>query len=284
MSRWLPVLLFVLCLAAAPGGWARTLRVVTTPDVAADYERLLAGRAPLAIQQFSGPGARRDVVELILVQQALAYGGETSAVQIITAPTYRRMLALVSDGHADLTGNTVWSTDIDTQADRLQGSTALVGDGEFVAGFYRAPAAKALDARIRGGHWHGLTAVSSRSWTPDWRALQRLGLDTVYDVAEWPAMVRMVAAGRADFLLAPLPGDGGGDITLDGVRLVPVTGTCLALAGSRHLALARNPEGDRLRAALDRGLARLRNEGLLRRAYTQSGFLQPGRPHCHAEN
>ncbi len=281
MLRKVLTALLALCLCLPMAALAESLRVVVTPDVLADYQRLLGERSPLAMTRFQGPGARRDVVEVILLQQALARGGLPATVEFLTAPTYRRMLALVADGHADVSGSSVWGSDIDDNAARLQASSALVSDGQFIAGFYRAPGAGHLDASIRQGRWQGLTAVSSRDWRPDWLALQRLALRHVYDAAEWPLMVRMVGAGRADFLLAPLPGAGSPDIRLDGIQLVPVDGTCLVLPGSRHYALGRHAAGNRLRQSLERGLELLRSQGLVRRAYLEAGFLRNEYPACH---
>lgn len=281
MLRQLRTCLVALCCCLPPPALAASLRVVVTPDVLADYQRLLDGRSPLALTRFQGPGARRDVVEVVLLQQALARGGERGNVELLTAPTYRRLLALIADGHADVSGSSVWGSDIDANAARLQASSALVADGQFLAGFYRSPATGHLDERIRNGQWRGLTAVSSKAWTPDWLALQRLGLDHVYDAAEWPVMVRMVGARRADFLLAPLPGAGSPDIRLDGTRLVPVSGACLVLPGSRHFAIGRHATGNSLRQALERGLELLRSQGVVRRAYLEAGFLRNEPPPCH---
>lgn len=263
---------------AAPA--AGPVRVAVPPDVIADFNTLLAGRKPAQLGRYDGPGARRDVVELVLVQQALVLGGDPRPIELVPAPTYRRMLALVADGHADLTGTTVWATDIDSDAARLQASSALIADGEFTAGFFHARGAGTVRDRIHGHRWSGLSAVSSHTWTPDWQALQRLGLAHVYDASEWPVMVRMVAAGRADFLLAPFQPGTEPLIRMEGVVLEPVPGACVALAGSRHLALPRTASGDQLRRTLEQGLAQLRKRQAIHRAYTDSGFWNADARQC----
>ena len=44
-------------------------------DVYQDYTTFLAGRDPLEIKSFSGHKIRRDVVDMIIAQQALKLGG-----------------------------------------------------------------------------------------------------------------------------------------------------------------------------------------------------------------
>ncbi|MFZ5756047.1 MAG: hypothetical protein ACOY3X_04035 [Pseudomonadota bacterium] len=272
-TAFTPFLLLFLLLPILPmtAASAGTLTIAAPPDVIADHDRLLAGRKPAAVTRYDGPGSRRDVVELILVQQALILAGNQRPVELVPAPTYMRMLAMVADGHAELTGTSVWASDIDNDAERLQASTPLIAEGEFHAAFFHAHNnSTGVRERIRNGDWEHLAAVSSRSWKPDWKALHHLGLAQVYDVPEWPAMVRMVSAGRADFLLAPFPADRSGSLQFDGMQLDAVPGVCLPLAGSRHLAVARSrPE---TLSQLERGLNLLRQKAVIRRAYTEAGF------------
>lgn len=279
--------LLLLLLSPLPAT-ADALRVVATPDVIADYQRLVGNRKPVDISDYRGPGSRRDVVELLLVHQALALAGESRSVTLVPVPTYQRMLALVADGRADLTGSTVWASDIDANAARLQASSAFVADGQFVAGVFHAAGANGTAVKLKERDWASLTAVSSRTWTPDWTALQRLGLSSVYDTGEWPAMVRMVGAGRADFLLAPFqPGSAdGGDpaIHFEGITLVPVPGLCIALPGSRHVAVARTAGGSRVLQRLEQGLAQLQRRQAIQRAYTDAGFLTGDQRACHPMN
>ena len=59
--------------APKPGAAAdRPLPALIPDDVLLDYQRFLAGRDPLAIVDFGGLHARRDVIEVLLLQQALA--------------------------------------------------------------------------------------------------------------------------------------------------------------------------------------------------------------------
>ena len=56
-------------------GWAMAeplLPALIPDDVLRDYQAFLAGRDPVAITDYGGPLSRRDVVEVVLIHQALA--------------------------------------------------------------------------------------------------------------------------------------------------------------------------------------------------------------------
>ena len=269
--------LLAVGLLLAAGGWAATtgeLPVLVPPDVLADYRTWLGARDPLAVKDFTGPGARRDVVELALLQQALVAGGEARAVAFEESPSYQRILVELKAGHALLLGTSAWRADLAALGDDVAISAPLVAEGGSLAGLYTAPGnTRALAARSLA-EVRGLSAVSNQGWTTDWAVLQRIAPARLDHTPSWEAMVRLVSAGKADVLLAPFqPGE---DLALSafGLRLVPVPGLAVALPGSRHLATSlRHPLGAAVAAALDRGLARLAADGVLARAYRDAGFL-----------
>ncbi len=263
----------VLLVAWARLTAAEPLAVLVPADVLVDYRAWLGTRDAATLDDFAGPGLRRDVVEVALLQRALRAGGRSDAVTFVTAPNYQRFLAELADGQAALIGTSAWRADLVALGDRVLISAPIIADGEFVAGLYTRPDAPALAARTLADV-RGLSAISNPGWTADWTALSALGLRELHGTTTWPAMVRMVAAGSCDFLLAPFQATPDLALSCDGTRLVPIPGLKIALAGSRHFAVAAHlPEAAALRAALDRGLATLVAAGTIRRAYEQSGFF-----------
>ncbi len=83
--------------AAWPSAWAADAALPPIPaavpaDVMADYSRFLNRRDPLSISDFSGPHSRRDVVEVVLLHQALALGGWGRALEFVDMPSGERLL------------------------------------------------------------------------------------------------------------------------------------------------------------------------------------------------
>jgi len=245
-------------------------------DVWDDHRSFLNGRTPQSIAFYGGPGARRDVVELVLVQQALRLGGWREGLFPLTLPTDARLLHEVAIGHAVLGGTTYWLEDLAREAPHLEASSVWVEDGAFDVGIYVRPDNhKALAVRSAQG-LRALSAVSCRAWSVDWRTLSAMGLKALWHAPSWDSMPAMLVAGRADFLLAPFQPNTDMSLTVAGVRLVPVPGLKVRLPGTRHVPLSRRAaQFEAVRDCLESGLDQLRARGVIRRAYTESGFFNP---------
>lgn len=243
-------------------------------DVLADYRVFMHGRTPLEITQYSGPKSRRDVVEVILVQQALRRGGlDSTKIILKPLPNYARMISELMDGTIILNGTSIWKTDLKEGA-HLFVSTPVIANGQFEAGLYTSPRnSNALKARTLE-QVQRLSAVSSRDWTPDWTTLTHMDLISLNHVQDWEAMVRMVSSRRVDFLLAPFQQNSQLMLHVNGMKLQPIPGIKLGLEGSRHFAVsARTQVGTKVYKALQRGLRTLTNQGTIERAYRESGFF-----------
>jgi hypothetical protein len=253
---------------------AHDLRIVVADDVLVDYELFLNGRDPLEVMAFDGPHSRRDVVEVVLIHQALDRGGWLGDVTLLPGGNYARMMSMIAAGEADISGSSTWLRDIESKTDRIVASDAVIPRGKFEAGFYML---SDNPNRLKIHSLRGLRLLrgaSNREWKPDWYALGKLGLADLIHVPAWDLMVRFVAEGRADFLLAPF--QPGPDMTLvvDGVEMLPIPGFKIALDGSRHFAVTTATEYARdLQVAVNQGIVELDRIGKIEQAYRQSGFF-----------
>lgn len=255
---------------------SHNLRIVLKDDVLEDYQRFLSGRDPLQIDSFDGPYSRRDVVEVVLIQQALQRGGWLGHVTFVPVSSSSLMLELLADGEADLTGSSVWLRDVEQQEGRVSNSIVVVPEGRFEAGFYmmadnpdRLKIKNLRAIRL-------LRGVSSRDWVPDWQALGRLRLADLVDVPVWELMVKLVAEGKADFLLAPFQSGEELELAVNGVRMLPIPDYKIVLHGSRHFAVNGIEHYSKdLLIAVDQGLRELEQIGRIKQAYRQSGFFNP---------
>ncbi|WIV97322.1 hypothetical protein [Kinneretia aquatilis] len=251
-----------------------SIQAAVPADVMVDYGRFLNRRDPLTLSDFSGPHSRRDVVEVVLLHQALALGGWAHPLEFVDMPSGERLLREISTGRLVCSATTYWEQDTMGSGQGVMLSRAMVQAGEFEAGLYtvesnrRAMSARSL-ADVRA-----LSVLSNRNWVVDWATLEQLGIHRRQHVTNWELMPRMVEAGRADLLLAPFQATPDLSLTVGKVRLVPIPGLKISLRGTRHYLLAReHPQGFGLRSALDIGLQRLLQQGVVRKAYTQSGFF-----------
>lgn len=257
--------------------WAAEAPVLAAgpADVMADYQLFLNQRNVLQLSDFSGPHSRRDVVEVALFHQALHQGGWRTALKFQDMPSVERLRRELSSGHVSASSTSYWSEDIGGAEAHIDLSLAVVGNGEFEAGFYTVESnARAMKAKTLAD-LQGLTGLSNQTWLVDWRNLKRLGLQAQH-VTNWELMPKMVAVGRADFLLAPFQATADLSLQVGRVRLLPIPGIKLGMQGTRHYLISKvHPDGQRLQAALNSGLQHLRQQGVIRKAYMQSGFFNP---------
>lgn len=261
------------CLVPAWAVAEPLLPALIPDDVLLDYRRFLAGRDPTAVTDYGGPLSRRDVVEVVLIHQALARQDRKLRLGMSPMPTSQRLQTELRIGHAACSATTYWREDF-PKPDGLLFSDAVLQDGEFEAGLYTTPGnARALAAR-QLADVQQLRILSNNTWRVDWQTLEQLGVAHLQHVASWNLMPRMLQQGRADLLLAPFQPTPDMAMLADGIRLVPIPGLKVSMRGTRHfLVSATHALGPRLLDQLNAGLAWLRQQGLVRRAYEQSGFF-----------
>lgn len=255
---------------------APTIVAAVDEDIIADYHLFVGERDPLLIDYFGGPGARRDVIEIVLLQQALALGGFSAKVTLRPENSYLRALKLVADGHVALSGALKWRDDITPHSTHLFKTKAIVKEGEFIAGLYTRPDnQRALRANTIEEIRH-LSAASNNHWQADVKTLHELGIKKIYFSTYWVQIVRMVVAKRADVTLAPFQVNPDMKVMVDGLELVPIPGIKVALPGSRHWPVSKtHPLGEEIFAALARGIDELEKKNIIQRAYEECGFFHP---------
>lgn len=248
--------------------------VLVPADVLRDFQAFLGGRRAEQLTSFAGAHSRRDVVELALLHLALAEGRREAGLALQPVPTAARLHRELSQAHAACSGTSFWRQDFPADERRLLFSVALLQEGEFEAGLYTAAGnRRALAARSLADVL-ALKAMCNRDWRVDWQSLEQLGLRDIQHVGNWELMPRMLASGRADFVLAPFQPTPDLALEVGGVRLVPIPGLKVALQGTRHYLLSAQHEGaPELKQRLDAGLASLHARGLVRRAYVGAGFI-----------
>lgn len=251
-----------------------TIVAAVDEDIIADYQLFIGTRDPISVTYYGGPGARRDVIELVLLQQALHLGGFTGQVVLRPENSYLRILKLVQDGQVPLAGALMWHQDLEPYSDHLYTTSAVVKEGEFIAGLYtHATNEKAL-AATNLKQIQQLSAASNDHWKSDVTTLKALGINKIHYATYWVQIVRMVVADRADFTLAPFQSNSDMKVHVDNLELVPIPGIKVSLPGSRHWAISKkHPRGAEIFAALTKGILLLEEKNIIQRAYEECGFF-----------
>lgn len=247
------------------------LVVTIDADVHRDYLTYIDGRDPLSIDSYGGEGSRRDVVEVLLLQQAMALGGIDAPFEFRIVRGYLDSLDVLASGEALLRATPVWGADCDNKSFYV--SEPVIRQGEFQVGLYTRPQNDLSSLTLP---LNQLSAVTNHDLKADLNTLKQLGIAKIFDVERWPTMIAMVATGEADVILAPFQDTAGMEMVVGDTRLMPIPDIKVALADTRHWVVSRNNvDGGRVSKALEKGLAQQRKSGTIVRAYTESGFFHP---------
>lgn len=276
---------FALFMASAATAEQRTnpqpLSILVPSSIVKDFTAFVDGRDILSIDNYGGDKSRREVAEMVLMHQALYLGGYSGVIEYVAQEVdYLRSLHMIADGKAAIFGATAWYENVSADNSPYWVTKPLVRNGEFVVGLYTSAANEKAMSVSTLSELRNLRAVSNVHWGTDWRNLELLNLTHVYSVRQWSNMARMVQAQRADFTLAPFRSNTDRSLAMDDFELTPIPNVSFALEGSRHWVTSKtHAMGEDAYKSLARGLASLRNQGSVVRAYSESGFIQPKHDH-----
>jgi hypothetical protein len=250
------------------------IQIYVRDDVYEDYKRFLNGRNLEEISDFSGQYIRRDVVDMILAQQALALGGFRKEFEYQTGNVNFRNTKLLEQGKLLLSMDSYWLEDAKSMSDAVYISEPLIKRGEYYAGVFYSPNNKKMQQLNSYAQLSEYTSVSTPRWRTDWETLHSMPLQKLFVEHEWISQARMVSMTWADFMLMPLMPSLKNEFNLEGIKLVAHPKLVVLLDGSRHLVVSKNhPHGVEAFKALQVGLKILNERGMIIKAYTQAGFI-----------
>jgi hypothetical protein len=243
-------------------------------DVYIDYQEFLAGRDVTVINNFSGKSIRRDVVDMIIAQQALKLGGFKHNFTYAPGKVNFRNTQMLQNGELLLSFDSYWKKDATPLSESIYISDEVIRKGEYIAGIYTSPNNKKTLSAKKRIDFLELTAVSTPKWRTDWQTLQELSLKDIVAQDSWLSMVRMVNLQWIDFILMPFNSTPDKSFTMGKIHLVPVEGIAVVLKDSRHFVISKlHPEGAEAFQAINKGLKILREKGTISKAYEQAGFF-----------
>ncbi|MCA1930999.1 hypothetical protein [Rheinheimera sp.] len=267
-------ILMLSCLLSGFFVLAKPLNIYIRDDVYQDYLSFLNGRDVLDLKDFSGSYMRRDVADMVLLQQALKLGGFHQSFQYLPGKVNFRNTKMLESGELLLSFDTYWLSDANKLSDKVYISSPIVKRGQYMAGIYTNPQNTKVLAIKELSDLAELTAVSTPKWHTDWATLSALPLKELIREDEWLSQARMVYMQWVDFMLMPFYPSKDGSFALEQIRLQLVPGIAVLLDDSRHFVISKqHPQGKSAYAALNKGLALLEQQGRIEQLYTQAGFF-----------
>ncbi len=267
-------IVMILCTTKTVLAQSDSVLIYIRDDVYEDYLEFVAGRDINNIENFSGKNIRRDVVDMIIAQQALKLGGFNHSFNYASGKVNFRNTKMLQSGSLLISFDSYWQQDATPLADKVYITAEVIRKGEYVAGIYTSPKNTKTLSLSKLDDFKELTGVSTPKWRTDWQTLKELPLKNLIHEDSWLSMVRMVNIQWVDFILMPFNSTPDQSFTMDKVHLVPVKGIGVVLKDSRHFVISKkHPKGKEAFDAINKGLKILRQKGAIVKAYTQAGFF-----------
>lgn len=223
------------------------------------------------ISSFNSPYANRGTVELVLICQALNVAGYETKITLQQYPNYERALTQAKYGLVHMTAESLWENDIDDKI--FYKTSAIIRNGEFEKGIYTLPSNTHVLTAKSLQDLQELKAVMPKIWSVDWQTLQAMKIKTSF-APNKINMFKMINAKRIDFTILEFSYAEDMSNELAGIRLIPVPNIKIGLQGARYFVVSKKSlNAKALYAALNQGIAQLRETGVITKALTESGFI-----------
>ncbi len=246
--------------------------VLVPSDVLGDYKSLVGDRAPAMLRDYRGKGSRREVVEVVLLLQALDAAEYPHPIVLRTSPSEAQSMRALAAGQANLLGTTLWKSSLKKFESRIKPSFTVIRSGEYQLGLY------GCKGQLSGAEpvMSSMSVVADKQQAVVWSALQGAGFKSL-DYFETPeARAKMVCLARVRATVAEFPSSTHLEVSRGGFTLAPFKGVTLVVDASRHYPISNSATGsDLVTLAVNRGLKIIRRKGMIRRALLQSGLHHP---------
>lgn len=279
MFAKLSFMLFLGCIGLIPASafGSDVVSITIHEQAFEEYQRFMAAfdNDPLKVERVPPVFNHRSAIDAIILAKALKVGGLDSALQFIVVPNARRETEEVVAGRAVMAAQQLnyGTLDVPEYKDVFYMSAPITRYGEFVKGFFCLQTHERLLHATSVQDINRMTGVIGQHWHNDAAVLKDMGITNIITAPSIECMVKMVAAGRADWIPLEFPDNDRLEKELYSYRLVPVPGIKFSLIESRHFLVSKKHHlGQKTFDALQKGIRELRKQGFIEQALIAAGF------------
>ena len=250
--------------------------IISSENFSERYTAFVNGRDIMDITDFSPntDGSHLELVEMILLQQALYLGGETKKV-VFRPQTWVNTTEFDSliDGSSLMLARTMWHEDLLDYRGSLYVSDAVIKFSQYEAGLYVSVNNKHA-LQLLPSQLNQLTVVVNPRWHVDWRALVNTPVSVISYIGPWEDMLAMVETQVVDAMMINFSVSDNLDLNFEGKLFTPLKNLKVILPDTRHFVVSKaHPQGKQVAQALKNGLKILTQRGVITKALQQSGFI-----------
>jgi len=250
------------------------IQITIERDIYEQAQVVLGAHTAASIQNFAHPDCQRDVVDFILVQKALFLGGFHREFEFHLGNFDARNIKMLTKGILLVSFDTIWLSHAEQYKNNVYISAPVIRKGEYWAGVFTSLENLQRIQLKKLADLQALSIVSSKDWFVDWQTLTNIGPKELIHEPDWISMAKLVSMGWIDVMLAPFKNQYPFQYKGGGYHIKAIEGVKVALDDSRHFVFSKlHPDGLDAFKALEAGLAVLRKQGFIKRAYQECGFF-----------
>jgi len=280
MKQWLLSVLVVLVPGVTSAEEPKVYNTFLIEQHFRDFQEMLDSRNPLEIEDIAALPLNRMLAEALVMQIAPVLGGcecriEYSPYEVDTV--HARSIEQVKGGQQLTHGVAGFQYDSRMNDPDIMLSDPILSADEFYVGLYTYEGRDEILSLDDPDSIAKLRFGVGRNWEIDRKILSQKGLTEV-PADTWNNLIRMISIGRADVILQPFTSEPDFAFvdTVSGYRFVPIPGYKLLFGDGRYYMVSRrHPDGEAFLQSLNRGLAMLRDQGVLKQVMISAGVVNP---------
>ena len=150
------------------------VEITIESDIYHYAQAIIQGRPIDSITSFRHETVQRDVVEFILIQQALLLGGLELEFEFKLGNYDARNILLLEKGLLLMSFDSVWLSQAKAMSDAVYISEPVIHKGQYMAGLFTKKGNSIANNVAQQLHLHDISIVSSHDWRVDWETLNML--------------------------------------------------------------------------------------------------------------
>ena len=276
-----------------------TVKVAASKEMIAEYQKMLAlkNNQAIALTPKELKGKTIAAITLVILKQALHYGGLLANFDYVLSPNQERSHALVHSGDALLAMLAIKN---DSTTEYTLKSSPLGSLPVIYRGVFGLKSNHALMKVQTLEELKKFSAVTDASWDTSIALLQEIAPTKLYLAPSRNSIFKMIAYRNYDFTVLNFRRKSENGYYLynkdrtpkdkfdaNNILLVPVPDMRLQIIhdSSVHFILAKKrPESQKIYQALEKGLAIMRQQGLLKKYFDNSELVRPDLAHLKILN
>ena len=275
-------LILIFCYPAiASANTIEKIKVAVNKNTPQLYSNILRQQPTTTIKVTDLKGQRLTpaVIQILIIKQALHYGGLTIDFEFVVAPNKKRAAALLTGGKVVISNFIGF---LKSQPEAAHISSPVIESKALLKGIYGLATNTALMKVKSIDDLKLLKGVLVSSWLSDIATLKSHGLTQIELTPNYQTLFTRITYRDTDYTLLDFPYWKNSDNQplvrhLNENKLYAVPNVAIAIEGSRHFFISKkHPDGERVYQALEKGLKIMKEQGTIKKYYQQINMFNNG--------